>query len=579
MKRLQYLAAVLALAACGTASAPDAKNDRIETDGYVLGNLDYPVTQAARRAPFSRGINMPEWFQSSTPQSIPFTKFSEETFVQVKGIGVEAVRLPINLHSFFKSGSAGAYTPDPLFFSLLDQVVDWAEKHEIYLILDNHTFDPVASTTPSVRDVLIPVWTHMAEHFKGRGKYVLYEVLNEPHGDGITAEQWGAIQGDVISAIRSKDTVHTIIVGGINYNSIGSLAGLPEYADDNLIYTFHFYDPYVFTHQGENWGAPPNLANLKGVPFPAEAHKMPEIPKELRSTGYEDTLKNQYAHDGDPKTLAEALDKAAEFSNARGAPVFCGEFGVYMLNSFQTDRARWYTAVTKFLDERGIARTSWDYYGSFGVFKKPAGGDFYSDLNVEVVRAMGFTPPEQRPPESIRDGFVLYDDYPRNGASVTCWANTEGTLFSVYDTDAADGAFNVLWKNPQQYQSFFFTFAKGIDWALLRKNGFALRFKAKADAAASFDVRFIDVESASSIPWRLKFSIDATVLPPDGKWHTVTIPLSKMVEQGAWVNATETWYNPDDKFSWGVVEKLEFASEVGSIAGSLCFDSIEIVKN
>ncbi|MDR2784267.1 MAG: glycoside hydrolase family 5 protein [Treponema sp.] len=481
-------------------------------DDYTLGPLDFQAVKSNYPAPFSKGVNFSEWFQSPSPQTIPFTKYTEETFEQAKSLGVDVVRLPLNLHSF--TTGVAAYTLDPLFLRLLDQAVDWAEKHEMYLILDNHSFDPVANTAEDSGDILIPVWTQMADRYKDRSNYVIYEILNEPHG--ISDSAWGEIQGNVIAAIRSKDAAHTIIVGGTGYNSIGALSTIPEYGDENLIYTFHFYDPYLFTHQGETWGSPPNLRNLKGVPFPPGAHDMPAIPADLRGTWVEYNLKNQYPREGQPAALAAMLNKAAEFSNARKAPVFCGEFGVYIINSLQKDRIRWYTVAAQFLDERGIARTSWDYTGGFGLFKTASGGDFYSDLNVEVVKAMGFTPPDQKAPvQKTRTGFVVYDDYPRNGAAIACWetgdVNDDDAVFSsaYAEGGVADGDYCLLWRNPTQYHTFMFTFPHSIDWVYLKNNGYALRFKVKTGAEVSFDVRFVDAESADNLPWRMRSRLTA----------------------------------------------------------------------
>ena len=64
-----------------------------------------------------------------------------------------------------------------------------------------------ANTDPNVDKVLVPVWTQMAEHYKGRSAYLYYEILNEPHG--ITDARWGQIQQKVITAIRAVDRVHT----------------------------------------------------------------------------------------------------------------------------------------------------------------------------------------------------------------------------------------------------------------------------------------------------------------------------------------------------------------------------------
>jgi endoglucanase len=578
-KRFIFLAAAVVLAACKLGGGPgddaiDNAGDDTGDDAYTLGNLDFPVTRSNYPAPFSKGVNFSEWFQSSSVRTIPFTRYTEETFKEAKSLGVDVVRLPLNLHHF--TAGAPAYTLDPLFFSLLDQAVDWAEKHKLYLILDNHSFDPRVDTPEDIGDILIPVWTQMAEHYKNRGPYIMYEILNEPHD--ISDEAWGTIQGEVITAIRLKDTAHTIIVGGGGYNSYTALASIPEYDDTNLIYTFHFYDPYLFTHQGAAWGTP-DMSALKGVPFPSDAHAIPELPAELQGEPWINKLKTQYPRDGQPEALARALNAASAFSNDRKAPVLCGEFGVYMPNSLQPDRVRWYTVTARFLDERGIARTSWDYFGGFGLFKTPAGGSVYAGLNIDIVKALGFTPPKQQTIEKTRSGFVLYDDYPRNSASMT-WAATDNvTTLSVYDDKAAQGVHCIVWENPRQYHSFSFNFPQNnVDWAYLKNQGHALSFKVKTDTSVSFDVRFVNPENASSVPWRMNFTVTSDAMPPDGHWHSITIPFAEMKEQGAWISATGEWRPPVGQFSWENIASLSFVAEKGPFTGSIRFDAIEVVR-
>ena len=63
------------------------------------------------------------------------------------------------------------------------------------------------------------------------------------------------------------------------------------------------------------------------------------------------------------------------------------------------ERVNWYRIVTGLLEERGIARTSWDYYGGFGIFKidwkamrehrKMSALKFPEDLDLDIVKAMG----------------------------------------------------------------------------------------------------------------------------------------------------------------------------------------------
>ncbi|MCL1959753.1 MAG: glycoside hydrolase family 5 protein [Spirochaetes bacterium] len=333
---------------------------------------------------FSRGVNFSKWFEFKSVRDIQFERFVEQDFANVKSIGSDVVRLPIAMHNF-TSGAPG-YTIDPVFIKYLDSAVDWAEKHKLHIILDNHSFHPVNPTDVNIDRVLIPVWEQIAGHYRDRSNYVLYEILNEPHH--IADERWGEIQGMTIEAIRKIDKKHTIIAGGTGYNSIEKLTALPAYKDNNLIYTFHFYDPHLFTHQGATWENP-SLSSLKGLPFPAEKNRIPETPTDLKGTWVEKALES-YEKDAAPETLFAALDKAAAFSKERDVQVFCGEFGVFMIQSPEADRVNWYKLICDALNKRSIPWTSWDYFGGFGIFKTGKKGDFKSDVNVDVIKAMGF---------------------------------------------------------------------------------------------------------------------------------------------------------------------------------------------
>jgi len=541
-----FFLSIIILAACGS------------TEAAVKNEPERQPDAALRSAPFSRGVNFSGWFESFSAGGIPFTRYAEQDFIDAKSLGVDVIRLPIRMHSM--TSGAPNYTIDPLLFKFLDMAVDWAEKYEIFIIIDNHSFDPVKKTDDDIDKILIPVWSQVAQRYKDRSDFVVYEILNEPHG--ISDARWGEVQGMAIEAIRSIDQRHAIIVGGTEYNSIGKLSAIPRYSDTNLIYTFHFYDPYLFTHQGASWGEPPLLSPLARVPFPADSRRMPRIPRELRGTWIENSLTYSYANDAGYSKLSSTLDRAVAFSRERDVPVFCGEFGVYMINSLQEDRVRWYAFVADALDKRNISRTSWDYYGGFGVFNSGT-GEFKYDLNTEVVSAMGFTPPAQleRSVEPLNTGFVIYDDYPnRLYAAVGFWGDSN-TTFTLYDTNSARGEFAILWGNVNQYNMFWFSFDNGGDFSCLVSEGSCLEFMARAEKPVKFDVRFVNPENAQSIPWRMRYTIDENILPPDGNWHVIRIPLAVMSEHGAWINTTQSWVGPRGEFSWRNVRQLDFVSE------------------
>ncbi len=524
--------------------------------------------------PFKKGINLTNWFQGQSAHQIQSNKYGLSDLQNIKSLGVEVVRLPINLHAM--TNGAPDYVVDPLLFRFLDQVADWCETLQLHLILDNHSFDPAVPTDTSIAQILIPVWRQMAEHFKDRSTFIYYEILNEPHG--ISDADWNRIQQRAVTAIRQIDTVHTIIVGPAGWNSYSHLAAMPQYADTNLIYTFHFYEPFVFTHQGATW-TNPSMASLADVPFPYMASRMPDCPADLQGTWVENAL-NDYANTGTVGYVRQQLDVAFQFAAERNVPIFCGEMGVYMVNSPATDRNIWYQIVRSYLEEHQTPWTMWDYQGGFGLFEKGSNELFDYDLNVPLLNALGFNVPQQKEfvlrPDSV--GFVLYDDafgrYIQEASYIS-----DGSLDYYNESDPHAGGICMFWSDVAQYNFIGFNFVPNKDLSRLKEQGFVLDFWLKAEGnPASFDVRFIDTKTddPDDHPWRMKYTLGINQIRWDGQWHRVQIPLKNFVEGGSWDNG---WYNPQGKFDWHAVDKFEVVAEHNDLHGtSFWLDNVQIVN-
>jgi endoglucanase len=543
------------------------------TKRTILFLIIINVTWSAE-TPFKRGVNLTGWFQTSDVRQIQFTKFTKQDLINIKSLGCDVIRLPINLHAM--TGGGLDYTIDPLLYYFLDQAVDWSEELKLHLILDNHSFDPAENTDPNVANILIPVWTQMADHFKDRSNYLYYEVLNEPHG--ISDSVWNSIQQRVIDAIRSVDTKHTIVVGPAGWNSYNNLKNMPYYEDDNLIYTFHFYDPFVFTHQGASW-TDPSMVSLAGVPFPYDANSMPACPPELEGSWIQSSL-NNYKNDGTVKHVQELIDIAATFKTQRDVPIFCGEFGVYIPNSDNGDRVYWYNVVRDYLEEKGIAWTIWDYKGGFGLFKKDSGELFDYDLNIPLVEALGLTAPPQQELNTTPDvnGFDVYMDYIAAGIVESSWSS-QGLLDYYCRDEPAFGDFCIHWTGVSQYSPISLRFAPVKDLSVLVDNGFALDFWVRcAQPGARVDVGFLDTKTnePDDHPWRMRHKINQNLTEWNGQWNHVRIPLREFSEQGSW---DDGWFNPAGKFDWTAVDKFEFVAEYGDLAGiHFYFDNIRIVE-
>ncbi|MBN2350633.1 MAG: cellulase family glycosylhydrolase [Bacteroidales bacterium] len=525
------------------------------------------------QVPFSRGVNITNWFQTSSARQIQFTKYTKQDFINIKSLGCDVVRLPINLH--YMTNGAPNYVLDTIFLQFLDSAVFWAGEQEIYLILDNHTFDPNEDTDPNIGIILNKVWLQMADHYKNSSGYILYEVLNEPHG--ITTAAWSDIQQDVIDVIRSVDTEHTIIVGPSSYNSYNELANLPVYDDDNLIYTFHFYDPFLFTHQGASWTGV-SMEPVNGIPFPYNAGTMPACPASLVGTWVGD-LYNNYPNDGLVSKVKSWIDIAVNFKNTHNVDIFCGEFGVYIPNSDNAERVNWYGVVREYFEEKGIPWTIWDYKGGFGIFEKNTNELFDYDLNVPLLQQLGFTVPDQQEfvmkPDSV--GFLIYTD--AIAQNINEASSSTGTIDFYSAAKPNNEKYCLYWTEGAQYNQIGFDFSPNKDLSRLVNENYALDFIVRGDApGTSFDVRFLDskTDEPDDHPWRMRYTIDETEAGWDGYWHHLFIPLSSFTEQGAWDG---TWYNPIGAFDWSAIDRFQIVAEHESLEGKkFWFDNIHITN-
>lgn len=530
---------------------------------------------AEAQSPFSRGVNITGWFQTTGARQVQFSKYTKTDFENIKSLGCDVIRLPVNL--FAMTSGEPDYSVDSLFFHFLDQVVDWAEELELYLILDNHTTDDLASRNPDLEEVLIRVWQQMASHYKDRSSYILYEIMNEPNG--ITTAAWSSIQQAAIDAIREVDTTHTLVVGASGYNTYNEMKSLPVYTDQKLIYTFHFYDPFLFTHQGATWPTP-SLGPLAGIPFPYLADSMPPLPDVFKGTWIESAY-NNYDKEGTVARVRELIDIAVDFRDSRNAIVYCGELGTYIPYCRDTNRTYWYSEVRQYLEANDIAWTMWDYKGDFGLFEKGSNEMFDYDLNIPLVGALGLNQPPQYAYESSPDtaGFMIYSDY--IGEHIVEASIAGGGKIDFYSGDKPNnGDFCLSWTGASQYGTIGFNFVPDKDMSRLAAEGYAMSLMVRGNApGTNIDLRFLDTKTSDPAdhPWRMHYVLGESDAEWDGHWHPVYIPLSGFSEMGSWDNGS--WYNPIGAYDWEAVDRFEIVTEQGSMAGKVFwFDNIAVTN-
>ncbi len=538
------------------------------------GLFSQGVSMTQKKLPFKKGVNLPVWLEYSRLNTLLYGK---KDFENLKSIGVEAVRIPVWFDVW--SDKDNDYLVSDECFGILDKAVKWCEELGLYIIIDFHNNTSGGSkTNPKIEKVLLKIWPQVAKRYKDRGSRVIYEVMNEPHFESGNLQadlsRWGKIQGKVVEEIRAVDKRHSIIVGGGDWNSLESMLKLPDYKDNNLIYNFHDYTPFLFTHQGASWTY---TARIKGVPFPCDKDRMPSLPN--NPTDAEKWILANYEQASSENVLQEPLDRAVDFANKRKAALMCNEFGVLMTCADPKERVNWYKLKCGWMDQRGISRISWDYTAEFGLFKSPSECRFPENLNVPLLKAMGYNVPEMKKSETWFEAakksgdYTIYQDGSAGLIKVETF-NCEGS-FATRSKDS-DSRFIYL-RDLEPYSEIKFLFQEACDFTSLVQSGANLEFYIKTrDKSIDLTVYFRDMESRI-FPWRAAANVRGNLAKPDNAWHKVSIPLRSFADVGGWSEKTQ-WKNSEKKFTWSLVDALVFGNGKYQSAEGYSVKDIKIVK-
>lgn len=541
----------------------------------LVGTATFAQKKAIK-PPFTKGVNFSLWLQAPSADLIDTNFFTEQDFKNVKSLGCDVIRLPIHFENL--SNGAPDYTIYEKVFSILDNAVQWATKYEIYLVLDNHSWSNDEPTPKDIEYRLLQYWPQIAQRYKDSSKYVVYELLNEPHG--IDNKKWGKTQQNVINAIRTIDNTHTIVVGGADFNSYNSMISLPNFSDGNIIYTFHYYDPMTFTHQGAEWIK--DLARIKDIPFPYSKMLMP--PKPRNTSGTENSYFDNYKETSNKKNMEEVFENLADFSIKRKASIWCGEFGVYMKYASEKDRLEWYKTVVDFMDKRNIARTNWDYYDSFGLFNKDSNEFFPNDLNTDILSALKYNIPSNAVRyQSWNERSKKTGDYTiyKNGFAKDMhplpWFNGYEKFCSYEKSDSENECFIDL-KKVKPYAGLRVAIKGGAQLSNEKDNEYALEFEARTNQNdIKLAVYFMNSNKTGE-EWRATANVTKDVLPADGEWHKIRIPLKDFVDNGAWNNLQKVWINSLGIFDWNDIQKIVFENQDKEITSGISFREIRITK-
>ncbi len=402
----------------------------------LLNALSFAQTTAHNRnTSLAKGVNLSGWLE---PQGAPNpTRFVKDDFYDFAEAGFSTVRMPVRFAQYLDTVAPYHLDTTALAFALMDSVISWSRELGLHVIIDNHHGWETLGNSNYLD--IIPrmgaMWRQLAQRYQHLNPdSAFFEIINEP-SYFLADQPYIDFTQAMIDTIRQQTTDHTIIVSvpwassqiGFNY--------ITPFADSNLIYTFHFYTPLNFTHQGATWTP---------IPFP--------VGRPFPENGNEASVISQF-------NLAN--DWVAQYQK----PVFLGEFGV-IAYADSASRCNWISLIGSMIYSANFSWAYWDWDSpgdiNFGFFN----GMDASPENIvpcfgEALRLYGMKPSSVQEPADVSFSLfpnpsadvvtvMLNDNKLNNAATITLY-NSMGQLIRAFPIAANSASINISSLPPGFY--------------------------------------------------------------------------------------------------------------------------------
>ncbi|MDW6021901.1 cellulase family glycosylhydrolase [Mesorhizobium sp. BAC0120] len=365
-----------------------------------------------------RGLNLDIWqtwpdkYRWADPDVLlPYPEWrkslKESDLAALKEAGFDFLRMPVDPSPFLAEETEGFR--DRLVASVVESA-RLINKVGLKVVVDMHLIPAGGKRGPGMAEVMsdprmfdryVELVRTMARALSGEDPtLVAFEPMNEPvidcERDG--TDHWPERLQRLYAAARASATRLTLMLTGACYSSAEMLARIDPKAipDDNVIWVFHSYDPFLLTHQGATWAAD-FIRYVTGLSYPPYAVPRSELDAALdkirqrirneapwsRRQGMLEYLDEQIATIDTKEKLdaviARPFEIAAKWARENGIKpqnVYLGEFGMIRQeygNPFvmpAAERAAYIKDMIGQAERHGFPWSIWEYGGSFGIVEE-----------------------------------------------------------------------------------------------------------------------------------------------------------------------------------------------------------------
>lgn len=332
----------------------------------------------------TRGVNLSQWWTQPASHGVlsGLEAPTVDEFTDLRAAGFTHVRIPLDPERVFTDTQPSRLRDDAITRLVRDLEGIFERDLAVILVLQMESADKARLfVDPAAAGNFVARWQLLADALSDLpADRLALELLNEPEVDNPWA--WGGLQARLVEAVRASAPRHTLIVTGAHYSDPVDLVAMGPYPDDNLIYTFHFYTPHNFTHQGATWGWD-MWRRLRNLPYPSSPESVAAA-AETVDPGARDHVLHYGRQQWDRAKLAQRIDLVSQWAGRHDLVVQCTEFGV-ISKAPRADRVRWLRDARTLMEDAGFGWTLWDYAGEFSVTDADESGRRLRDADLQAL--------------------------------------------------------------------------------------------------------------------------------------------------------------------------------------------------
>ncbi|WP_095200590.1 glycoside hydrolase family 5 protein [Mesorhizobium carmichaelinearum] len=406
----------------------------------ALAPLSVPSAHAASgKWRFRRGVNAWPWFALTREFPAPRTDYDWPPFQsqrpvptpddlrRLRATGLDFIRLPVDPGPFL---AFEGERHDQLIAMLID-AVNAALAADLGVIVNvqangaTHYWNPdrmfsskLATEFGRYQMFLAELAVRLSESHKRAPGRLALEPINEPPQD-CSSQIWAEVQTQLLFSVRAMELgeshIPLLVTGGCGsmVRGLTALDPAPLAWAEPILFTFHFYEPYLFSHQGAPWMREPVYRALNNVPWPASAGSLEQTLASVRARMAADTetseadkqaayvetervLKVYFDAQPDRRFIDGYLSQVSAWADRHGiAPsrIIMGEFGALRTDARYTaapspDRARYISDVRQSAESFGFPWAFWDLFDGMGMMDGTTRA-----LDPAMVEALGLRMP------------------------------------------------------------------------------------------------------------------------------------------------------------------------------------------